>query len=636
MKKFFITSIFVLCFIIFINKFDYLCNGNRYIGVKNDVDEEVTVSVKKSVFARPVDVRDIKPIKVTAEADSTLDVDLTGLLVTNEEEILSTVVRDEEIIYVDGTMYDYYSDSQIGSSSTPGAITDGRYSGYHGYFNRKLKAAMKYGNRNHTPTRYPMYLGNFLKTSSGPSYEGILYPTDEECKESNFWRSANSGVYSTVATPGLIDNRLTFQTLPVGTVVDGKQIINHDFYNYTGIHRDVCVYAVPTDHIEDIIIHTVVDGDYSKVKVELSGSNKNTLFVVKDATGRVVVSSRERVFYLPDVQLWSPDSPYLYTLVVKTETDSYEETFGVRRVEVTENGFFLNGQPIYMKGFGMHEDFYLLGKGNNSAVGIRNFELLKWIGANSVRTSHYPYSEEFMEIADRYGILVIDELPAVGMNWWHDNFTPERINDETLELHKELTTQLIARDKNHPCVVMLSVSNEAGTHEPASRPYFKELIEHARKITDLPIMNVEFTKFDDGCQVADLVDVIGLNRYYGWYTDHGNLTVIAEQMQAEMEKFHKEYKKPILITEYGADTIEGLHSVPSETFSEEFQKEYLEECGKAFDACDFCIGEQVWNFADFKTKQGLTRIRGNRKGIFTKDRQPKQAAHYLKDRWKNI
>lgn len=434
----------------------------------------------------------------------------------------------------------------------------------------------------------------------------------------------------------VIDNRLTFQTLPVGKIVDGKQIINHDFYNYTGIHRDVCVYSVPKDYIEDIVIHTVVDGDYSKVKVDLMGNNKNPQFIVRDAKGVEIVCSNEPVFTLPNAELWTPSNPYLYTLIVKTETDSYEETFGVRKVEATNKELLLNGKPIYLKGFGMHEDFYLLGKGNNTAVSIRNFELLKWIGANSVRTSHYPYSEEFMDLADRYGILVIDELPAVGMNWWHDNFMPDRINEETLALHKELTTQLIARDKNHPCIVMLSVSNEAGTHEPTSRPYFEELINHARKITELPIINVEFTKHDDGCQVADLVDVIGLNRYYGWYTDHGNLEVVAEQMQTEMEKFYNTFKKPILITEYGTDTIEGLHSIPSETFSEEFQKEYMEECGKAFDACDFCIGEQVWNFADFKTKQGLTRVRGNRKGIFTKDRQPKQAAHYLKDRWKKL
>lgn len=322
-------------------------------------------------------------------------------------------------------------------------------------------------------------------------------------------------------------------------------------------------------------------------------------------------------------------------MTVETECDKYEEKFGIRKVEVKDGQFLLNDKPIYFKGFGMHEDFFVLGKGNNAAVNIRNFELLKWIGANSIRTSHYPYSEEIMSLADEYGILVIDEVPAVGMNWWKDNFTPDRINGETQTLHKELVKQLIERDKNHPSVVMLSVANEPGTHEDAARDYFKGVIDYARKVCDLPITIVEVTHFDDGCKVGDLVDVICLNEYYGWYYDHGDLSVVYNDTKVEMEKYYNGFKKPIIVTEFGADTIEGLHALPSESFSEEFQKEYLEENCRAFDDCPFCIGEQVWNFADFKTKQGVKRIRGNRKGVFTKDRQPKMAAYYLKDRWKN-
>lgn len=434
----------------------------------------------------------------------------------------------------------------------------------------------------------------------------------------------------------VIDNRLTFQTLPVGKIVDGKQIINHDFYNFTGIHRSVCVYTLPEKHIDDITICTVVDNDYSKVSVKLDGDATNATFTVKDAQGNVVLQSKDATFSIPDVRLWSPKHPYLYTLKVETATDCYEERFGVRKVQVQGLKILLNDEPVYFTGFGMHEDFFILGKGNNTAVNLRNFELLKWVGANSARTSHYPYGEEFMDLADEYGIMVIDEVPAVGMNWWHDNFTPDRINDETLKLHNQLISDLMARDKNHPCVVMVSVANEAGTHEDAARDYFAKVVEHTRTVTDLPVTIVEFTKFDDGCKVGDLVDVIGLNRYYGWYTDHGDLSVVADQLKTEIDKFIQGFGKPIIVTEYGADTIEGLHATPSETFSEEFQMEYMAECSKAFDACEGCVGEQVWNFADFKTKQGLTRIRGNRKGVFTKERQPKMAAHFLKDRWQKM
>jgi beta-glucuronidase len=428
----------------------------------------------------------------------------------------------------------------------------------------------------------------------------------------------------------VIDNRLTFQTLPVGRIVNGKQIINHDFYNFTGIHRDVIVYTTPKDYIKDIKINTVVGGDYSAVSVETDA--KDAVFTVYNRDGEKVVETRESSFRIENPSLCDTENPYLYTLTVETPCDKYSEKFGIRKVEATADSLLLNGKPLYLKGFGMHEDSFVIGKGNNSAINVRNFELLKWIGANSIRTSHYPYSEEIMSLADQYGILVIDEVPAVGMGWWNDTFTEDRVNETTMELHKDLLTRLVARDKNHPCVLMYSVANEAATHEARSRDYFVGVTNHARTLTDLPITIIEFTKAVDSL-VGDLVDVIGINRYYAWYEEHGDLSTIQDKMTSELGRWREKYKKPVFVAEFGADTIEGLHALPSESFSEEFQLEHLSENCKAFDKTEGCIGEHVWNFADFKTKQGLTRIRGNRKGVFTKERQPKLAAHFLRDRW---
>ena len=107
-------------------------------------------------------------------------------------------------------------------------------------------------------------------------------------------------------------------------------------------------------------------------------------------------------------------------------------------------------------------------------MNVKSFELLKWINANSVRTSHYPYAEEIYDLADRYGILVIDEVPAVGMNHWEPTFAEGRADEQTLALHKKTLSMLIERDKNHPCVVMISVANEAATYEDGAREYFKK------------------------------------------------------------------------------------------------------------------------------------------------------------------
>jgi len=183
---------------------------------------------------------------------------------------------------------------------------------------------------------------------------------------------------------------------------------------------------------------------------------------------------------------------------------------------------------------------------------------------------------------------------------------------------------------------MLSVANEPASEEEAAGEYFKDVISYARTVSDRPITLVESTKFNEGSKVMNMVDVVCLNRYYGWYTDHSRIEVVCNQLKEELHEYYNAVKKPIIITEFGADTIEGLHMLPSETFSEEFQEDYLTENFKAIDSCEGCIGEHIWNFADFKTKQGLNRVRGNRKGVFTRERQPKMSAHFVRKRWSKI
>ena len=434
----------------------------------------------------------------------------------------------------------------------------------------------------------------------------------------------------------LIDNRLSFQTLPPGMIKDGQQLYNHDFYNFTGIHRDVLVYAIPEKHIEDVTVKTVVDGDYSQILVKVNTNCEKVLCSVKDADGNVVAKGEQGLIRVENPKLWSCESPHLYTLVVETECDKYEEKFGIRKIHVDEKGFYLNDKPVYFKGFGMHEDFTILGKGNNSAVNVRDFGLLKWMNANSFRTTHYPYSEEIMNLADEYGFLVIDEVPAVGMHWWDDyNFGEDKVNAETAVLHKEMIKVLMERDKNHPSVVMLSVANEPASHEENAGKYFKDVISYARTVCDLPITLVEFTHFTENSLVTDLVDVVCINRYYAWYVNHACMETIYPSLKEELTEYYNSAKKPIIVTEFGADTLEGNHCLPSETFSEEFQLEYLIENFKAIDDCEGCIGEHIWNFADFKTKEGIKRARGNRKGVFTRERQPKMCAHYVRKRWEN-
>jgi beta-glucuronidase len=183
--------------------------------------------------------------------------------------------------------------------------------------------------------------------------------------------------------------------------------------------------------------------------------------------------------------------------------------------------------------------------------------------------------------------------------------------------------------------VAFSLANEPNAAEDGALEYLTDVFAYARTFIELPLVFVNCTEVNSE-KCCHLSDFLLINRYYAWYyRHHGELEDVEKYLRVELEEYAKKYGKPILFSEFGADTIEGNHSLSSETFSEEFQMEFIAEHCKLFDSLDYVIGEHVWAFADFKTKQGLTRVRGNRKGVFTKERQPKMAAHWLKMRWEN-
>jgi beta-glucuronidase len=217
-------------------------------------------------------------------------------------------------------------------------------------------------------------------------------------------------------------------------------------------------------------------------------------------------------------------------------------------------------------------------------------------------------------------------------------FSPETINDATQEVHKQALRELIARDKNHPSVVLWSIANEPSSNEQGAREYFEPLVALTRELDPsrpVTFVNVMFANHEKDL-IADLFDVMCLNRYYGWYVDTGDLAAAEAHLEAELRGWASRHGKPIVITEYGADTMAGLHSVFDQPWTEEYQAAYLDMYHRVFDRITEVVGEQVWNFADFQTAVGIIRVDGNKKGIFTRDRRPKAAAHALRARWTRI
>ena len=456
-----------------------------------------------------------------------------------------------------------------------------------------------------------------------------------------------------------VDNRLDWTTLPpgeTGTTKDAegkdrpKQIYHFDFFNYAGIDRPVRLVVHHEVHVEKLRLTPARRGDawFFGHRVILSEGKQaaqariEVRYLDEDGQCAGVGTGAEGETCIPSPHLWQPGAAYLYTAEVRvfapdgTLLDLYRETCGLREIRVTPKQFLINGRAFYFQGFGKHEDFAVFGKGLNLPLLVRDFALLEWIGANSVRTSHYPYSEEFMRMADRRGIVVIDECPAVGQNRFKGSepvFTPDQINGKSRAHHCDVMEALIERDYNRACVVMWSVANEPASGDPGAEDYFREVCAHTRMCdSSRPITLVEATWWDR-TRAAQFVDVVCINRYFGWYIEAGNTEFIAAEMEEDLRHWHEKFKKPVIVAEYGADTVPGFRSLPAQLFSEDFQKEFLAQYHAAFDRCDFCAGEHVWNFADFMTKQGITRVMGNRKGVFTRDRQPKAVAYELRERW---
>jgi len=457
-----------------------------------------------------------------------------------------------------------------------------------------------------------------------------------------------------------VENHLEPTRVPSAAMVGGLQAAGigqgfppttFDFFPFAGIHRPVVLYSTPPIHITDVTVITEIDGQQARVKVEARMNGEQD-------TGRLLLAGQGETLEAPLVfeagvaqavipveapRLWSDKDPYLYDLTILTTTDHYALKVGLRTVEVRGKQILLNGQPVKLNGFGRHEDFIASGRGLNLPLMVKDYGLMRWTGANSYRTSHYPYSEEEMMLADREGFLIIDEIPAVSLQF--DTL-------ENMAIRKPVCLQqigeLIARDKNHPSVVMWSVANEPmpsdlmsrfrgapgdPEKDQASALFLHDLVVRARELDSTrPVTLVGVMGGPNEWFAA--CDVVCINRYWGWYRHGGELHKGFAQLDQELDALWAALGKPILITEFGADTQPGLHGHPALMWTEEYQAEFIRGYLEIAARKDFVAGMQVWNFADFAATQSIMRLGGmNMKGVFTRTRQPKLAVQVLREFW---
>ncbi|MEA2063244.1 MAG: glycoside hydrolase family 2 TIM barrel-domain containing protein [Gemmatimonadota bacterium] len=410
-----------------------------------------------------------------------------------------------------------------------------------------------------------------------------------------------------------------------------------DYFPWGGLQRPVILYATGQEYIADIIVNTKTDGTTGLVdyEVEVAGGGE-----VEVEIDNVSAQGKTGQLAIENARLWSPESPKRYRLEVTLTgedglpVDRYELMIGIRTVEVSGRHVLVNGKPYYFQGLGRHEDFHVIGSGVSLPLLVRDFALLKWLGVNSLRAGHYPPSDELLEAADRLGMFIFDEVPA---NAFYHGRTSGGDTLEDLvppafrENHKQAIREMVARDRNHPSVVAWSVANEPNSTTEICGHYLREIYEFTKGLDDRPVIFTSCGGLDDKAQ--GFFDIVCLNIYYFVDRAGGSWDAVRSMVSTLCDRMFERHGKPILATEFGADALAGEHSLPPVLLTEEFQRDHVINYLDVLESKEFICGSLIWCFADFRVPQHFGRQIYNRKGLFTRDRQPKLLAHLLKERW---
>ncbi|MDP3674293.1 MAG: glycoside hydrolase family 2 TIM barrel-domain containing protein [Novosphingobium sp.] len=466
-----------------------------------------------------------------------------------------------------------------------------------------------------------------------------------------------------------------------------------DFFVHGGLYRPVKLLATAPVHL-DMLDHgssgvyaatRSIDGGRATIAVRAKlrndgrGTSPASLVTrLLDASGQAVAERSSRVslkpgagttveqdLAVPQARLWQGiEDPYLYQLAVEVRDrtgavlDRVEQPFGIRQMRIDpERGFFLNGKPYRLKGVGLHQDLEGKGWAMTEADIAADVAVIRELGANSVRLTHYQHGPTVHELADRYGLILWDEIPLVSV-WTLGRGQMEASPGLKANARQQLQ-ELIRQNYNHPSVAVWGIANEVdfgaslpafltgnqGTPDPL--PLLRELNALA-KAEDLTRPTTQanccegrlFAGNVDVPIVARAADLSGLNRYFGWYygkdSDLGpHLDGIRQLRPAQ----------PLAVTEYGGGGATTIHTDdprggPPDSRGraqpEEYQSYNHEQTWRILESKPYLWGTWLWNSFDFAT---TVRSEGdaqdiNTKGLLTYDRKiRKDAFFFYKANW---
>lgn len=419
-----------------------------------------------------------------------------------------------------------------------------------------------------------------------------------------------------------------------------------DFTFYGGLYRGVNLISVPSAHFDldyyggpGIMVTptpTEDGGANFAIKTFITNAEENftVQYVITDAydcevAGSVRPSESSAVtIYVPDAEPWSMDEPNLYTVTARLQrrNETYDEisvNVGVRSFSVTpDGGFVINGVPTPLRGVSRHQDRLYKGNALTAEEHYEDAEIIKELGANTIRLAHYQHSQDFYNACDELGFAVWAEIPFISV------FKP---GDDAYEHTRQEITELVVQNYNHPSIMFWGLSNEiligGISQELVDRHHALEKVVKELDPTRLTtIAHVSNTPTSG--PMHRITDVESYNHYFGWYG--GKI----EDNGPWMDKFHAENPDICLgISEYGCEGIINWHSSTPQCkdYTEEYQAKYHEYMAQAFENRPWIWSSHIWNMFDFgcaARNEGGVAGRNN-KGLVTIDRKTRKDSFYL-------
>ncbi len=405
-----------------------------------------------------------------------------------------------------------------------------------------------------------------------------------------------------------------------------------DWWNYGGITRDVLLIDVEPVYIENYNLQLVsLEGRRLGFSVKLNSETAGrqvTLSIPELKIKKTVTTDAKgtaTIYMKAKPQLWSPETPKLYDVVIEQGNEVIRDEVGFRKIETRGKQLLLNGKPIFLRGVSIHEEKAFGGGRANSTEDAHT--LLSWakeLGCNYVRLAHYPHNEYAVREAERMGILVWSEIPVYWTIAWS--------NPDTYANAERQLTDMIKRDQNRANIIIWSIANET-PHSSERDAFLSRLAKHARSLdsTRLISMAMEVTSASNyrnrlQDNMSEYVDVVSFNQYVGWYRDVND----ASKMTWEIP-----YDKPVIISEFGGGAKYGLHGEKNQRWAEEFQENLYRENLAMLDKIEGLAGTSPWILKDFRSpRRVLNGIQDyyNRKGLFS-DRGEKKKAFYVLQEW---